>query len=834
MSHSGKILLIVESPAKCKTITKLLGKDRYSCIASYGHIRELCTNMGIDYMHTKDNYEPAYRVIGRQKKRIDALKKAVNECMEVVLATDDDREGEAIAWHICRVCNLSIHKTKRVIFHEITASALREAMENPRTLDMNMVNAQKARQVLDLLIGFTFTPLLWKFVAQNNNLSAGRCQTPALQLVVDNDIRFREALEALDNEREKTYEPQLECDVFEGEIFTSKSHICGDYGVFFDDFSSFSREDNIVSHSQSESISKPPVPFTTSSLQQTASSELGYSPKHTMSLAQKLYEAGFITYMRTDSTYLSKDFVNNAREYIKKEYGNEYIPDKPHFLSRGNKSFSKDAKDSNAQEAHEAIRPTYVDDVDKVRAKMEPQHLRLYNLIRRRSLASCCVNSKSTIHTISIDVSSKYLFKKSFSIVDFPGWKAITGYKDEREVFYSIINSINERNNEENDIIIPKNVNIMRISLVELPPKLPKHLNESGLIKMLEEKGIGRPSTFASLVDKIQQRNYVSIEDVNGTDINIISYSSTYDDGNDRWNEIELKNTKQQLGNERKRVILQSMGSLVATFLQKIAGDTFFSYEYTNLMENTLDDIAKGLRDWQEVCRKCDKNLREKLEEIYKLATSRKNTDDETSNDVLSMNTIKLDDEYTFKIAKYGPILVHKVPRKKGVNIPLKKSITIEFVRDNNLTAEQLLKYRVETERVIGDYLGKPVIIKKGPYGIYAQYEGEKYNIFKQSEVKNRRITLSSVSQSEVITKISSMQQEKQESLKQSHGIERRDINNECSIRISKYGPYIFYQTKKMKKPKFLSLKKFQLDPFVCCQDELKAFISEEFEISLT
>ena len=834
MSHNGKILLIVESPAKCKTITKLLGKDRFSCIASYGHIRELCTNMGIDYMHTKDNYEPAYRVIGRQKKRIDALKKAVNECLEVVLATDDDREGEAIAWHICRVCNLSIHKTKRVVFHEITANALREAMENPRTLDMDMVNAQKARQVLDLLIGFTFTPLLWKFVAQNNNLSAGRCQTPALQLVADNDIRFREALEALDSQREKTYEPQLECDVFEGEIFTSKRHIQGHHSVFFDDFSSFSREDNIVSHSQSDSVSKPPVPFTTSSLQQTASSELGYSPKQTMSLAQKLYEAGFITYMRTDSTYLSKDFVNNARDYIKKEYGNEYIPEKPQFLSRGKKCLSKNTKDTNAQEAHEAIRPTYVDDVDKVRAKMEQQHVRLYNLIRRRSLASCCVNSKSTVHTISIDVSSQYLFKKSFSIVEFPGWKAITGYKDDRNVFYSIINSLNERNCEENDIIIPTNVNIMRISLVELPPKLPKHLNESGLIKMLEDKGIGRPSTFASLVEKIQQRHYVSIEDVHGTDIDVVSYSSTYDDMNDKWNEIELKTTKQQVGNERKRVILQSMGSLVSTFLHKIAGDTFFSYEYTNNMENTLDEIASGTRDWQEVCRQCDNELREKIEKIYKLAASRSSNEDGVSQNAASMNTIKIDEEYTFKIAKYGPILVYKVPRKKGVNIPLRKSVTLDFVKDNKLTAEQLLKYKIETERVLGEYLGKEVVIKKGPYGIYAQYDGQKYNIFKQSEVRNRRITLSSVSQSDVITKISSMQREKQESLKQSHGIERRDINNDCSIRISKYGPYIFYQTKKMKKPKFLSLKKFQLDPFACSQDELKAFITEEFEISLT
>ena len=425
-------LLIVESPAKTKKIEDFLGPG-YKCLASFGHIRELNGLKSIDF---ENNYNPRYNEIATKQQQISRLRTAITMSNETVLATDDDREGEAIAWHICKTFGLPVETTKRILFHEITKPAIVEAMHHPTIINMNLVNAQIARQVLDLMVGYKVSPYLWQKISRkmSTGLSAGRCQTPALRLVFENQIdinnspgkqiynvngmfkigqkiinyHLNDGLEQMDKIREflglsKTFKHEL---TIENPTFTTK---------------------------------KCPEPFTTSLLQQKASNELHISPKETMTICQKLYENGLITYMRTDSQTYSKDFIESTKKYVTEMYNKNYINENIDNLSERKtdniKSKKKSKKDENkAQEAHEAIRPTNIN-VNTIsegtKINWNNKEMKLYKLIWSNTLESCMANARYNTIKTTISAPIKLLYKNNYELVDFPGWKVVNGYEKE-------------------------------------------------------------------------------------------------------------------------------------------------------------------------------------------------------------------------------------------------------------------------------------------------------------------------------------------------------------------------------------------------------------------
>jgi len=446
MSYS---LLIVESPAKCDKIEKYLGSG-YKCIASYGHLQQLSTLKDIDI---EDHFKPSFRPIESKQQQITKIRKLIDNCKEVILATDDDREGEGIAWHICKLFNLSIENTKRIIFHEVTESAIKSAVKTPTKLNMNLVNAQQGRQILDLLVGFTVSPVLWQNISRTKKgLSAGRCQTPAIRII---------------------YENQKEIDNSPGKKVYNTTGYFTDKNLPFTLNHSFDNEDKVIKfledtteekhkfscEKEKESIRKAPQPFTTSGIQQTANNELHISPKETMQICQKLYEGGYITYMRTDSKVYSKEFVEKTNELIINKYGGLKEEDTPinNELIRSweeesvaittnkktetkkpkkKKNEEKEIKNPAAQEAHEAIRPTNIK-VEKLpeEGDFSGREIRLYRMIWRNTMESCMTDAKYKIFSAKITAPQKYEYKYLTEQIVFPGWKYVNGYEEINPIY---------------------------------------------------------------------------------------------------------------------------------------------------------------------------------------------------------------------------------------------------------------------------------------------------------------------------------------------------------------------------------------------------------------
>ena len=418
-------VVIVESPAKCKKIEGYLGPN-YKCIASFGHIQEL---NGIKSIEIDNNFKPNFNLLESKIQQINKIKTLLKNSKEVLIASDDDREGEAIGWHICQVFKLPL-TTKRIIFHEITKPALERAVSNPTTLNMNIIHAQQARQVLDLLVGYKISPILWKNISRNSKdgLSAGRCQTPALRLVYDNqkDIDASPGKKVYNTTGYFT-KMNLGFSLNHNfEIISFNSTTNNTMEQFLEESVSF---DHIYTCSKPKQTTKnPPTPFTTSSLQQKASSELNISPKDTMSICQKLYEAGFITYMRTDSTTFCLEFIEKASSFIKDKYGDTYLHTDVNQLSERKvekpkkKSKKKEEKENNAQEAHEAIRPTDVT-MEKIDDSFSSKEKRMYNLIWSVTVESCM--SPALYNSISAKITApmEKEYKYNSELVNFPGWK---------------------------------------------------------------------------------------------------------------------------------------------------------------------------------------------------------------------------------------------------------------------------------------------------------------------------------------------------------------------------------------------------------------------------
>ena len=751
------ILVIVESPAKCKKIENYLGPG-YKCIASFGHIRQIAN--GLKSIDEKNNYNVIFKTIPSKNKYIKPLREAIKKATEVVLATDDDREGEAIAWHICKTFNLPIKSTKRIIFHEITKSAIKTAISNPIRVNMNTVNAQLARQVLDLLVGFTISPILWKHISRNTqgSLSAGRCQTPALRLVYEQQKLINES------PGRKVYDTIG--------IFTEKNlRFSLNYNYDNEDkMAEFLEESANFDHKYSVSNPKivtktPPNPFTTSTLQQKASNEYNFSPKQTMRLAQTLYENGYITYMRTDSTKYSKEFVKLTEKFIGKEYGKEYIHKKiERLINNGSSEKKKNKKDNNAQEAHEAIRPTKIDvNTLNVAGKITAREIKLYTLIWRNTVESCMSPATYNSITAKLTAPEKHCYKYSCEQVIFPGWKIVGGYEKVNDE-YKYLLKIKEG----------KILNYIEIYSKVALKDLKKNYSEARLVQMLEKKGIGRPSTFSSLISKIQDRGYVTKQNVEGKKIKCVDFRLI----GEELDEIE---TERVFGNEKNKLVIQPTGIVVYEFLEKHFDD-LFNYDYTKKMEDNLDKISKGERVWHTLCDECNTQIKE----------SSKNISD-------SRETYKIDKYHVYMIGKYGPVIKYEKGDETSFK-SVKKDLDMDKLKRGEYKLSDVLdKSRgSSSKKSLGKYEDNEVYIMKGKYGMYINCNG------KNSSISHIKKEMDEVVLNDVLDVLKGKKQSNKNILKV--------ITGEISVRKGRYGPYVFYKTDKMKKPKFIPMKGITTD----------------------
>jgi len=772
-------VVIVESPAKCKKIEGYLGPN-YKCIASFGHIQEL---NGIKSIEIDNNFKPNFNLLESKIQQINKIKTLLKNSKEVLIASDDDREGEAIGWHICQVFKLPL-TTKRIIFHEITKPALERAVSNPTTLNMNIIHAQQARQVLDLLVGYKISPILWKNISRNSKdgLSAGRCQTPALRLVYDNQKDID------DSPGKKVYNTtgyftkmNLGFSLNHNfEIISFNSTTNNTMEQFLEESVSF---DHIYTCSKPKQTTKnPPTPFTTSSLQQKASSELNISPKDTMSICQKLYEAGFITYMRTDSTTFCLEFIEKASSFIKDKYGDTYLHTDVNRLSERKvekpkkKSNKKEEKENNAQEAHEAIRPTDVT-MEKIDDSFSSKEKRMYNLIWSVTVESCM--SPALYNSISAKITApmEQEYKYNSELVNFPGWKMVRGYEKENPE-YQFLQTL------KNNAIVNYNKITAKVSVKDLK----SHYTEAKLIQLLEEKGIGRPSTFSTILEKIQERGYVKKDNIKGKKIKCVDYELVDD-------ELAEMEDEREFGNEKNKLVVQPLGILVLEFLLKHY-EKLFNYEYTKNMETDLDTIAKGEKIWHNLCREC-------LTDI-----------DECSKDLDGggdKQIINIDDNHVYMIGKYGPV-IKKGDKDNATFLNVKKDIDLEKLKKGEYTLDEIVETK-SGNKVIGKYKGNEVILKKGKFGNYITW-GENKKSLNNIEKDVDELTM------EDITKYIENTSAVNPSM-------IREINENTSIRKGKFGNYIFYKTHNMSKPKFIKLNKFKGDYNSCPIKELEDYVSK-------
>ncbi len=556
-------LVIVESPAKAKTIAKLLGDD-YLVKPSFGHIRDLAKkNYGIDI---ENNFEPKYEIDADKKAVVADLRKEVKAAKQVWLASDEDREGEAIAWHLAVTLKLPVDTTKRIVFHEITKKAIEEAVKNPRTIDTNLVNAQQARRILDRLVGFELSEVLWKKV--KSSLSAGRVQSVAVRLIVE---REREIINFVST---PSFKAQANFSVPSSDA-AFRAEYNGDLADE-DAVKKFLDECNGADFVVNSVVTKPgkhspAAPFTTSTLQQEASRKLGFSVSQTMSLAQSLYESGFITYMRTDSTNLSDVCMNSCKDFITKEYGAAYS--KPRQYK---------TKTKGAQEAHEAIRPTSMQQV--VSQKWDEQ--RLYEIILKRTLASQMADAQIERTTVKIDAKgTKHQFQASGEVIKFDGFLKVysEGTDDETAKDEQLLPALQGK----------ESISLSQMEVNQRFSRPNPRYTEASLVKRLEELGIGRPSTYAPIITTIIKRGYVIKEDRNGVEREYVSFSL-------KGGKVKRQIKKENTGAEKNKLFCTDIAMVVTDFLGKHFHD-IMDYNFTATVEKYFDDIASGDLEWTKM-----------------------------------------------------------------------------------------------------------------------------------------------------------------------------------------------------------------------------------------
>ena len=740
-------LVIVESPAKAKKIEEFLGKD-FKVMSSYGHIRDLKKKeLSID----EKSMEPCYEIPEEKKKLVTELKATAKQAKKIWLASDEDREGEAISWHLCEVLGLDEEKTSRIVFHEITKPAILDAIEHPRHLDMNLVNAQQARRVLDRLVGFKLSPVLWRKVKPA--LSAGRVQSVAVRLIVEREREIQKfksepyyrvnAIFALINENGGATEVKAELDQRfktheEVEAFLEK---CKD--------ANFSVE----------TVSKKPLkrtpapPFTTSTLQQEAARKLGFTVSQTMMVAQRLYESGRITYMRTDSVPLASLCTTASTDEIIKVYGNDYSkPRTYHTSSKG------------AQEAHEAIRPTYMNETS---IDGTSQEKRLYELIWKRTLASQMADAlieKTTI-TINIDNASEK-FIANGEVVSFDGFLKV--YRESTD---------EDENAEDATHLLPamKEGDALQrreIIATEKFSLAPARYTEASLVKKLEDLGIGRPSTYAPTISTIQQREYVVKGDKQG-----VERSFTVDSL--KGIKVTQKTKKEMAGSEKGKLLPTDIGIVVNDFL--IANfPSIMDYNFTANVEQKFDDIAAGKTEWNKWMKDFDKSFEPEVKEVMNARSEHKAGDRELGKDPKTGRPVYV------KIGRFGPVAQIGSADDKDkplfAQLPSDKSI-------ETITLDEALEL-FKLPREVGEFEGTTVTIGAGRFGPYVLHNRKYVAIPKEDDP----LTITLERAIELI-------QEKRSNEEKRH-IKTFEEDDKLELLNGRYGPYIAYDGKNYRIPK--------------------------------
>lgn len=743
-----KNLVIVESPAKAKTIEKFLGKD-YKVLSSYGHIRDLKTKQfSIDIEH---NYAPQYEIPADKKKLVSELKAESKAAEMVWLASDEDREGEAISWHLYEVLGLKPETTRRIVFHEITKTAILHAIETPRSIDMNLVNAQQARRVLDRIVGFQLSPILWRKVKPA--LSAGRVQSVAVRLIVEREREIQDfvseaayrvtanfilpdgktILKAELNRRLKTKE--------EAQAFLKA---CQQATFTIDEISK-------------KPVRKSPAPpFTTSTLQQEAARKLGYSVSQTMMIAQRLYESGFITYMRTDSFNLSDLALGTAKEAILESYGEKYYKFRQYHT-----------KSKGAQEAHEAIRPTYI---AKAEIDGTAQERKLYDLIRKRTIACQMADAELERTTISVDISGlKEKFVATGEVVVFDGFL---------QVYHESTDDDQEK--EQGNTLLPvvhlqDALQLKEATATERFTQRPARYTEATLVRRLEELGIGRPSTYAPTIQTIQNREYVIKGDKEGTE-RAYSILTLNKKG------IQESTKTEMVGADRNKLMPTDIGIVVNDFLMEYF-QLVMDYNFTAKVEKEFDAIAEGEENWTKVIDNFYQVFHPVVEQTAAIRTEHKVGERQLGIDPKSGKPVFV------KIGRFGPVAQIGESNAEKDNEKPQFATLLKGQSIETITLEEALKL-FELPRTVGEYEGKVVVAAIGRFGPFIRHDGKFVSIPKDKNPIS--ITL------EEAIELIQQKREKDEN----RFIKKFEEDPELEILNGRYGPYIAYKGKNYRIPK--------------------------------
>ena len=736
-----KNLVIVESPAKAKTIEKFLGKD-YKVMSSYGHIRDLKTKeFSIDIEH---DYAPQYVIPADKKKLVSELKSEAKSAEQVWLASDEDREGEAISWHLYEVLGLKPENTKRIVFHEITKNAILHAIETPRDININLVNAQQARRVLDRIVGFELSPILWRKVKPA--LSAGRVQSVAVRLIVEREREINEfvseaAFRVIANfilpDGTTVLKAELNRRLKDKKEVEAFLESCKNASFTIDDITT-------------KPVKKSPAPpFTTSTLQQEAARKLGYSVSQTMMIAQRLYESGLITYMRTDSVNLSDLALGTAKEAIFETYGEKYYKFRQYHT-----------KSKGAQEAHEAIRPTYISNVE---AGSSSQEKKLYELIRKRTIACQMADAELERTTISVGISGQTeRFVAVGEVISFEGFLQV----------YMESNDDDTEKEQENGLLPPvklhETLSLKDIVATERFTQRPPRYTEASLVRRLEELGIGRPSTYAPTIQTIQNREYVVKGDKEGVEraYTVVSLSK---------GKIEEAEKTETVGADRNKLMPTDIGTVVNDFLMEYFPDVL-DYNFTASVEKEFDSVAEGELVWTKAIDKFYKIFHPIVEATAAVKTEHKVGERELGIDPKSGNPVFV------KIGRYGPVVqigaAHaddkEAPKPQFASLMKGQSI-------DTITLEEALKL-FDLPRTVGEYEGKVMVAAVGRFGPFIRHDGKFVSIPKD-------LNPLTITAEEAIALIEGKRVKDEQRF-----IKKFEEDPEMEILKGRFGPYISYQ----------------------------------------
>lgn len=766
-----KNLVIVESPAKAKTIEKFLGKD-FHVMSSYGHIRDLKKkDFGIDI---ENGFTPVYEVPADKKKVVSELKAAAKKAEIVWLASDEDREGEAISWHLSEVLGLDESKTRRIVFHEITKNAILNAIENPRPIDINLVDAQQARRVLDRIVGFELSPILWRKIKPA--LSAGRVQSVAVRLIVEREREIRafksEAAYRIiavftKEEDGQTYELKAEYN----KRLKSKEEVID---LLEKLKTSTFNVDDVTTRPTKKT---PAAPFTTSTLQQEASRKLGFSVGQTMMVAQRLYESGKITYMRTDSVNMSGLAISAATTEIGSHFGEKYVKVRKYTT-----------KSKGAQEAHEAIRPTFMN-AHKVSGTS--QEKRLYSLIWKRAIASQMADAELERTTVNISAS------------DVEGKFGITGEVIKFDGFLRVyLEGTDEEQTENETGLLPpiksgETLTMQETTATERFTQKPPRYTEAALVRKMEELGIGRPSTYAPIISTIQNREYVEKGNIEGEEriYNVITLIN---------NKIKDTNKKEIAGADKNKLIPTDTGMVVNDFLVEYFA-SILEYNFTAKVEKSFDKIAEGKVEWKKSIEDFYNMFHPKVVETLNMKTEQK-----AGERVLGTDP-KTGRQVSVKIGRYGPMaqIGEKEDEEKPLFSSLQKNQSIETI-----TFEEVMKL-FELPRSIGKYNNKEMIVSSGRFGPYIKYDGKFFSLPKELDPYE-------VEKEEAIVVIEEKIKKDKEKIIQTFEEEPGLI-----VQHGRYGPYISFNKKNYKIPKGAKPEELTLE-------EIRTIMSQDTSKSKT